>query len=300
MNTEHSKTLCIILHYGSQDQTNECIKSLANEKHLDIVISDNDPSQSYQPPQDIREFVKVIKTGGYAGFSKGNNIAVNAFLNKEHSSIFILNNDTIVMKGALNYLRETLNSSEVGAVGSCMPYASNPKKIWACGGYINKLTVRVYGLQPKSNKPYQVDYIPGAAILCRSDLWKEIGGFNEEYFFAYEEAELALEVKKRGFKIMADPRSIILHHVGMSSQLSPKYYYNSIRNRLIFSKYLYGKRIGLLYAIFITSPSFLNERFPTGLFQRFKLWTKAILDDLKDVPISRQILQSITEKFKDN
>ena len=61
MNAENSKTLCIILHYGSQDYTNKCIKSLANEKYLDIVISDNDPSQSYEPPQYIREFVKVIK-----------------------------------------------------------------------------------------------------------------------------------------------------------------------------------------------------------------------------------------------
>jgi len=295
MNTEHSKTLCIILHYGSQDHTNKCIESLANEKHLDIVISDNDPSQSYEPPQYIREFVKVIKTGGSAGFSEGNNIAVNAFLTKEHSLIFILSNDTIVMKGALNYLRETLNSSKVGAVGPCMPYVSNPKKIWACGGYINKIKIRVCGLQPKSNKPYQVDYIPGAAILCRSNLWKEIGGFNEEYFLTYEEAEFALEVKKRGFKIMVDPRSVILHNVGMSSQLLPKYYYNSIRNRLIFSKYLYGKRIGLLYAIIITISSPLNVRSPKELFQKIKLWTKAILDDLKDVPISRKVLQSITE-----
>jgi GT2 family glycosyltransferase len=300
MNIKDSKTLCVILHYGSQDYTDKCIESLVNEKKLDIVISDNDPSQSYEPPQHIREFVNIIKTGGSAGFSEANNIGVNAFLTKEHGSIFILSNDTIVIKSALDYLRDTLNSSEVGAVGPCMPYVSNPKKIWACGGYISKLKVAVGGLQPKSNQPYQVDYIPGAAILCRSDLWKEIGGFNEEYFLAYEEVEFAQEVKKKGFKIMADPRSIILHHVGISSQRLPKYYYNNIRNRLIFSKYLYGKRIGLLYAITITLLSFLNARSPKELLQRIRLWTKAIKDDLKDIPISRQILQSITEQFKDN
>jgi GT2 family glycosyltransferase len=300
MNIKDSKTLCVILHYGSQDYTDKCIESLVNEKKLDIVISDNDPSQSYEPPQHIREFVNIIKTGGSAGFSEANNIGVNAFLTKEHGSIFILSNDTIVIKSALDYLRDTLNSSDIGAVGPCMPYVSNPKKIWACGGYISKLKVAVGGLQPKSNQPYQVDYIPGAAILCRSDLWKEIGGFNEEYFLAYEEVEFAQEVKKRGFKIMADPRSIILHHVGISSQRLPKYYYNNIRNRLIFSKYLYGKRIGLLYAIIITLLSFLNARSPKELLQRIRLWTKAIKDDLKDIPISRQILQSITEQFKDN
>jgi GT2 family glycosyltransferase len=300
MNIKDSKTLCVILHYGSQDYTNKCIESLVNEKNLDIIISDNDPSQSYEPLQNIREFVKIIKTGGSAGFSEANNIAVKTFLTKEHGSIFILSNDTIVIKSALDYLRDTLNSSDIGAVGPCMPYVSNPKKIWACGGYISKLKVAVGGLQPKSNQPYQVDYIPGAAILCRSDLWKEIGGFNEEYFLAYEEVEFAQEVKKKGFKVMANPRSIILHHVGISSQRSPKYYYNGIRNRLIFSKYLYGKKIGLIYAIIITLFSFLNARSPKELLQRIRLWTKAIKDDLKDIPISRQILQSITEQFKDN
>ena len=61
MNIKDSKTLCVILHYGSQDYTDKCIESLVNEKKLDIIISDNDPSQSYEPPQNIREFVKIIK-----------------------------------------------------------------------------------------------------------------------------------------------------------------------------------------------------------------------------------------------
>ena len=181
-----------------------------------------------------------------------------------------------------------------------MPYTNHPNKIWACGGIINKLRLSVGGIQPKTQQPYEVDYLPAAAILCRSDLWKEIGGFNEEYFIAFEEAEFALEIKKRGFRVMADPRSVILHTVGMSNQISPKYYYNSIRNRLIFSKYLYGKKIGFVYAMIITTLSFLNARSLKNFIQRIKLWTKAISDDFNKIPIDRKILQSVTEQFKDN
>ena len=40
------RTLCVILHYGSENLTNECIKSLINNKftNIDVVVSDNDPS----------------------------------------------------------------------------------------------------------------------------------------------------------------------------------------------------------------------------------------------------------------
>jgi hypothetical protein len=294
MNIKYLKTLCVVIHYGSVDYTNKCINSLVNEKNLDIVIVDNDPHQSYKAPKYIKQLLKIIKTGGAEGFSKSNNIGVNSCLTKDYGSILILNNDTIVTQGSLDYLLDTLNFSDVGAVGPCMPYANQRKKIWACGGVIKKFRVSIGGIQPKDQLPYQVDYLPAAAILCRADLWKQIGGLNEEYFLAYEEAEFALELKKRGFKVMADPRSIILHHVGMSSQHSPKYYYNGIRNRLIFSKYLYGKNIGLTYGIVITSLSFFNACSLKELLQRIRLWTKAISDDFKGVPISQQILKSIT------
>lgn len=290
--------LCVILHYGSESDTNNCVRSLLNEKNLDMVISDNDPAQSYEVPKELKEFVSVIRTGGLAGFSEGNNICVRAFLADKHHSIFILNNDTIVTKGAIDFLRQTLDGSKVGAVGPCMPYAALPTQVWACGGFVNRLTLAVGGLQPKNELPYEVDYLPGAAILCRAELWRKIGGFNEAYFLGYEEAELCLEIKKNGFKVVADPRSIILHKVGMSSQKKPEYFYNSVRNRLIFSKYLYGDMTGLPYGIFMTVIS-LRSRKIKYIYSRLMLWGKAIIDQMKGVPITREKFESIAHNFRE-
>jgi GT2 family glycosyltransferase len=296
MNSNYSKTLCIVLHYGSEDYTNKCISSLLTVKFLDIVVSDNDLSQSYKPPVNLQKLVKIIKTGGGVGFSKANNIAVNNFLTKEHSSILLLNNDTFVKECAIDYLRDTLSISNVGSVGPSMPYASEINKIWACGGFISKFKVSIGGIQVKNSQPYEVDYLPGAAILCRSNLWKEIGGLSEKYFFAYEEAEFSLEIKKRGYKVIADPRSIIFHHVGLSSKRSLKNYYNEIRNRLIFSEYLYGRNIGFIYAFIVTIFSFFKFYSSKELIQKFKIWFKAISDHLKKYPI-KEMLESINKKY---
>ena len=104
------RTLCVILHYGSENLTNECIKSLINNKftNIDVVVSDNDPSQSYKLPDNLVANIDIIKTGGNVGFAKGNNIGVNNFLRDDHDSILILSNDTILTKNSLNLLKKTL------------------------------------------------------------------------------------------------------------------------------------------------------------------------------------------------
>lgn len=292
-----TNTLCVILHYGSEEDTNRCLASLQSEVDLDIVISDNDPIQNYNLPIEFVNTVKIIKTGGRAGFSEGNNIGVNAFLHDRHDSVFILNNDTIVKEGAINLLRECLFDEGVGAVGPCMPYVDYPDKIWACGGYINRQTLAVGGLQPKSQKPYEVDYLPGAAILTRSDLWKKIGGLSEKYFMAYEEAEYALELKRLGYRIMVEPNSIILHKVGMSNQDKPQYFYNNVRNQIIFSKYLYGNSLGFIYSAFITLRSLRARRFFL-IAHRLHLWFEAIFDELLGNPFDKQRLREIELRYE--
>jgi GT2 family glycosyltransferase len=264
---------------------------------MEIVISDNDPSQSYEPPEHLRKFVRVMKTGGIAGFSEGNNIGVNAFLTADHESVFILNNDTVVIEGAVDFLRESLKFNGVGAVGPCMPFLDMPGRIWACGGFINRLTLAVGGLQPLSVAPYEVDYLPGAAILCRSDIWKKIGGLSENYFLAYEEVEFALEVKKLDFKIIADPRAVVLHKVGMSSKQKSEYYYNSIRNRIRFAKYLYGSKIGFLFGSIIMLAS-ARARIFKKIRVKFLIWSEAVRDEYKGAPLDKKALQIIALRYK--
>ncbi len=293
-----TKTLCVILHYGSEADTNMCIESLLTEDNIDIVVSDNDPSQSYLPSPALQAHVKLFRTGGLAGFSEGNNLAVGAHLDNEHDSIFILNNDTIVRPGAISFLHSTLFATRVGAVGPCMPFASDPEKIWACGGYIRKSRLTIGGLQPKSEAPYEVDYLPAAAILCRSEIWKTIGGFDEDYFFAYEEAEFALEVKKRGFKVVVDPRAIILHKVGMSSHVKPEAIYNGMRNRLIFARYLYGPYVGFLYGILATFASTVRAGLVDDFKKKIRILADAVLDDIAGAPLNRETLNSIAIKHR--
>ena len=287
------KILCIILHFGNEDLTWNCVKSLIQYDFLDIIISDNDITQSINLINDYKEKVTIFRTGGTDGFAQANNRTVTSCRKKEHFAVLLLNNDTIAADGSILLLKKALDNKKVGAVGPCMPYLQQPEIVWACGGYINKLTVTLGGVQEKGNgTPFDVDYLPGAAILCKLTCWDKVGGLPEKYFLAYEEAEFALRIKKLGFRIIVDPKSIIYHKVGMSSDPKPKYRYNSIRNRMKFASFIWGKPIGSAYVITLSFLVTILKR------RNISLWMNAVWDELRNLPLDRDSLITAENKFK--
>jgi GT2 family glycosyltransferase len=287
-----NRTLCIILHYGDEQVTWECVDSIISHDFLDILIADNDPSQKIEIPQGFTNKVRLFRTGGIAGFAEANNMAVREGRNATHRSILLLNNDTVVLSNAVKLLRQVIDTENVGACGPCMPFASHPEQIWACGGYINKFTISIGGLGKRMTpEPYDVDYLPGAAILCRLDIWDLVGGLPEKYYLAFEEAEFALRVKKLNFRIMVHPGAQILHKVGMSSDYQPMNCYNEIRNRMRFGSFLWGTFPGFfLGAVRGLSGVILK---PHG----FTVWVRAVKDEIHGVALNRETLQGVKQSF---
>jgi GT2 family glycosyltransferase len=215
-----------------------------------------------------------------------------------YNSVFILNNDTLVQSGAILRLRKTLDEDDIGAVGPRIPYAQNPKKIWACGGWIKKKALRVGGLRTcLSAGVFDVDYLPGAAVLCKGDIWRRLNGLPEKYFLAYEEAEFALEIKRLGYRVVVNPEAVILHYVGTSSQKQPMYFYNRVRNRLKFGKYLYGYWVGNLLGLMVTAYKIKARSLDTTKL-RLILWWWAIRDELTHVPLTRERLITVVQRTK--
>ena len=285
-------TLCVILHYGDEYVTWDCVNSIIAHDFLDILIADNDPAQKIEITQRFINKVRIFRTGGMVGFARANNMAVRAGRNVTHRSVLLLNNDTVVLSDAVQRLRELLDTERVGAVGPCMPFMSCPGHVWACGGIIRKCRISVSGLcEIKRPGPYDVDYLPGAAILCKLSVWDQVGGLPEKYFFAYEEAEFALRIHKLNFRIVVHPEARILHKVGMSSDSQPMYIYNGIRNRMKFGRFLWGKLPGFFLASIWTLIGVRHKSY--GL----ALWSRAVIDEMRGVALNWATLQDIKKYF---
>lgn len=285
--------LCIILHYGSEELTYACLRSLESLNLLDIVIVDNDESQNFL----LTDFskIKLLRTGGNYGFSEANNFGVKNSIQNHHQFIFILNNDTYVEKDAVSEMMKLFDDKRVGSVGPVMPYYSNKNTIWAAGGWINKKRLHIGGYKSiTSLNSFQVDYLPGAAFIVRRDLWEKIGGFSELYFLGYEEAIFALELKKYFFECHVSSKAIIYHHVGMSSKVNPMYLYNSIRSRIRFSEYFYGSTVGKFIGIFNTLDVLFNTNFS---LKKMAIILNAYYDEFNKKPLNKIALTKIKEKF---
>lgn len=285
------RILCVILHYGDDADTWNCVNSILHYDFLDILVADNDPSQTIKIPQPFNNKVRIFRTGGKACYAKANNMAVSSGRNLTHGSVLLLNNDTVVLPNALQLLRQLLDNEKIGACGPCMPFASNPDKIWACGGYIDKFRLIIGGLNINTNEPYDVDYIPGAALLCRLDIWDMVGGLPEKYCFCFEEAEFALRIKKLKFRIVVHPEAKILHKVGLSADIQPMYVYNEMRNRIKFGIFLWGTLLGFLLGAFWSLKRVI--RMPYGP----SLWFRALIDEIRGIPLNLKTIQEVKKFF---
>jgi glycosyltransferase involved in cell wall biosynthesis len=94
---------------------------------------------------------------------------------------------------------------------------------------------------PEFNYVKEADYISGAAILIRGDLWREIGGFDERFVPAYcEDSDLAFEIRGRGYKVVYQPASVVVHFEGVSNGvdvLAGQKAYQSDNQRKFFEKW---------------------------------------------------------------
>lgn len=73
----------------------------------------------------------------------------------------------------------------------------------------------------------------GAALLMRRDMLDDVGLLDESFFMYYEDTDLSLRARRKGWKILYAPGAIVRHvHCGTSEEWSPHFVYLTDRNRL--------------------------------------------------------------------
>ncbi len=68
----------------------------------------------------------------------------------------------------------------------------------------------------------EVDYGSAAALMVRGELWTEVGGFDERYLpMYYEDADLCFEAHERGWRVLYEPRAVVMHVEGGTAGTDP-------------------------------------------------------------------------------
>lgn len=213
----------IIPTYNEFHYTYSCLKSIlknSGDIAYEIVIADDCSTDVTKEIEKIAENVQLITTEQNVGFLLNCN---NAAQYAKGKYILFLNNDTQVQENWLEPLVNLIEQDEkIGMVGSKLVYPDG--YLQEAGGIVwQDASAWNYGNRkspedPEYNYVKEVDYISGAAIMIRRNLWEEIGGFDERYVPAYcEDSDLAFEVRKQGYKVMYQPLSVVVHYEGVSN-----------------------------------------------------------------------------------
>jgi GT2 family glycosyltransferase/glycosyltransferase involved in cell wall biosynthesis len=214
----------VIPVYGKIDYTLRCLRSIAQSWSYSInptivIIDDRSPDDS------VRELIGIA---GVTTLCNGTNLGYLRSSNRGAAIattpyVCFLNNDTEVQNGWLDCLVTTAESDRrIGAVGSKLVYPDGTLQeaggiIWSDGtgwnyGRGGDPALAAYQMQR------DVDYCSAASLLVRTELLREIGGFDERFAPAYyEDVDLCFAVRARGFRVVYQPKSEVIHYEGVSS-----------------------------------------------------------------------------------
>ncbi|HUB88329.1 MAG TPA: glycosyltransferase [Dyella sp.] len=213
----------VIPVYGKLDYTVTCLRSLSqhtNNIAIEvIVVDDASPDQSATALQAI-EGLRLIENPKNLGFVGSCNAGANA---ARGEYLVFLNNDTQVTPGWLDALLSCFaEESDCGLAGSRLVYPDG--RLQEAGGWIfsdgtawnvgrfDSRTAATYGYRRRT------DYLSGATIMIRRELFLKLGGFDERYAPAYyEDTDLAFAVRDTGLSVFYEPTSVVVHCEGISA-----------------------------------------------------------------------------------
>jgi GT2 family glycosyltransferase len=264
------KLSIVIICWNDAECLGACLESIYAQKpsfDFEVILTDNGSTDgSLDLVRKDFPQTRIADNGRNLGFGPGNNAGVEL---AKGEYLFILNPDTLVHWGTLERLVAFLNATpEAGMVGprvlntdgtfqlSAHPLPSFPRFL------VKALFLRFLGyLSPRfpadeymgwtGDKTRTVGYCAACAVALRTDLYRELGGFDPRFKHQFEDADLCAQIWKKGLAVYFYPEATITHIRGVNRGRYPL----SVLEKAEHSKYTYFekhyRRTGLLRLISI-------------------------------------------------
>ncbi len=256
----------IIVTWNTAEITLQCVNSI--NKHLknqdyEIIIVDNNSTDNTQ--EVLNSKVRTyIKNSQNLGFSKANNIGARA---AKGDILFFLNSDMKLIDNSIIEMKKYLEGNDkIGVIGPQLlnsdlsPQASVFPKQTITGAFLEfwlKHTHKFSKYVPLEKTPQVVNAISGGAVMIKKGVFQAVGGWNERYFFYFEDLDLCRTIQKRGLLIYYFPQSKVIHYHGQSGKNIASS--NNQWKRLIPSSIIYH---GYFKHLLLTTVLWLGQKIP--------------------------------------
>ena len=284
------KLSIVIICWNDLKVITDCLRSIFDGTHsteFEVLVSDNGSTDgSIQFVRENYPAVKIVENGANLGFAKGNNAGIRQTTGEY---VLILNPDTIIHDGSLDrWIAFADRHPTVGAFGcrvqnpdgsyqiSSRPFPTIGRYWIAALGFrfLGRLSDRFVSDQYpgwKGDSERSVDWQSGCCVMLRGDLLRQrLRGFDEQFFYHFEEVDLCKRVWDSGSSIRFTPEASITHLGGQSVGRFPiRFAIEKLRNRYRYFYKHYGEK-GCRECRTVTLAWFRLRQLNYGLLNFFK------------------------------
>ena len=254
------KISIIILNYNGKHYLEDCLSSVEkqskNQSFECLFIDNGSTDDSVEFVRKNFPWVKIVESKTNLGFTGGNNLGARG---AKGEFLVFLNYDTIVDKDWLSPLLEAFKQPLTAAAQSKVLFESERNRINTLGTdtHITGLTVckHIFEADRGFVKNEDVSGFSGCSVMMPKNLFKKLGGFDEDFFLYLEDTDIGWRARLAGYKIVAVPASRVYHKYKL--KMNPAIFRHNERNRLLMVLKNYSvKSLLLLFPSF-----FLMEVF---------------------------------------
>ena len=249
---EAERLWTVLVNWRQTDATLACLASVerAGADLRRVLVVDNESGGDLQRRMRATyPDVVVLPQMENLGFARAVNVGAHYAISRGATAVLLLNNDAVLLPGAMQHLTETLaNSPDLGVITGKVFLTEAPDRLWAVGGTFTGRRVVELGAGEPDVGAYddaRLDFVYGCAMVMRADVFRDVGGFDERFFLYYEDIDLCLRARAAGWGIGIAPDAHLLHEGSKSTRDEPsvKVYHHARSRMLFFSRHLRGARV---------------------------------------------------------
>ena len=231
------KVSVVVVNWNGASVVGECLESLACQSlppHEVIVVDNGSEDNSLEIIHSFSEKLPlvVIPTGENLGFAGANNIGIGVATGE---LVALLNNDAVADSHWIERMVEAMVRHEgCGIVASKLLVYGEDRIDSAGDGFSTALKgFKMVEGQPSSARNVEEEVMAacaGAALYSRSCL-DDVGLFDNDFFLIWEDMDLSLRARWRGWRVVYAPNAVAHHRVRSSIKAeSPLSVYYTVRN----------------------------------------------------------------------
>ncbi len=220
------KVIVITLNWNGERWLKDCLDSVLalTYPNFGIVVVDNGSTDgsvglitSHYPS------VGLIRNPENLGYARGFNRGLEQAASLDADYFLIMNNDTVIDPHALTALVQCAQSAPAaGFVTGKVYYHDHPTVLQTVGKKQNAATCQTSAIGTGENDHGQYDeakerdFVDDIFVLVDRRLYKDVGGYDPQFYLQAEEYDWQLRAKKQGWRCYYTPGAKIYHRVSMS------------------------------------------------------------------------------------